>query len=364
MPSGRLRLSDAVEQYLVSRRATCAVTTVKQETIVARRFVLAVGDLYVENLRPSHVESFFANLLDEHVTRDGRTRPPISAASWNYLYARIKSLALYLSKRGYTRYDLMEYVRPRRVEQRKRLQPSAQVMWAMLDAARDDRDRAFLATACNTGLRAKSLADLRIADVDLDELFLRARITKSRTEDDMPITSDLAAELISWLKVYRAYQVAKLDRVAQPTDFLFPARRSPTWRWDRQADGSRERISVPGGWDPLRPIRKPHVIAQDALEAVGFPRLHEGAHTLRRGAARLLFDSLVEERGYDGALRVVSSFLHHSNVTTTERYLGIGQERRVRDLHLRGRSLLGPRPSVGDAQPTALIATQRRSSED
>lgn len=207
------------------------------------------------------------------------------------------------------------------------------------------------------------MAELRLGDVDLAEGNLRARITKSRIEDDMPITSDLAVELRTWLQTYRAYQIAKLDRVAQPSDFLFPARRSPTWRWgDPRPDGSRDRVSVPGGWDPLRPIRKPHVVAQDALGAVGFPQLHEGVHTLRRGAARLLFDSLVQERGYDGALRVVSSFHQHSNVTTTERYLGLGQERRVRDLHLRGRSLLGPRPTQVTATPIPLTMTSPESA--
>lgn len=151
MPSGHIRLSDAIKQYLTSRRATCATTTVKQEAFVGRRFASAVGDLYVENLRPSHIEGFFTALIEDHVTRDGRTRPPISASSWNYLYARIKSLTDFLSKRGYTRFDLMEYVRPRRVDQRKRLQPNSEVMWAMLDTAKDPHHRAFLATACNTG---------------------------------------------------------------------------------------------------------------------------------------------------------------------------------------------------------------------
>ena len=45
----------------------------RQEAFVARRFIALVGDLYVENLRPAHVEGFVLALLDEHITRDGRT---------------------------------------------------------------------------------------------------------------------------------------------------------------------------------------------------------------------------------------------------------------------------------------------------
>lgn len=349
MPAGHIRLSEAITQYLNTRRANCAPMTVKQDQFVTRRFLASIGDIYVENLQSSHVENYFMALLEEHVTRDGRTRPPITPSTWNNYFARIKSLTTYLQARGYTRHDLMRHIQPQKVERRIRQQPSPSVMWQMLDAARDARDRALLATACNTGLRAGSLADLRLGDVDLDGLTLRVRVSKSHLEDDMPMTSDLAIELRDWLKVYREYQVNKLDRIAQATDYLFPARRTPTWKWITLEGGTRSHVSVPGGWDPLRPVRKPHVVAQDALQALGLPRVHEGIHTIRRGAARALFDSLVEGPGYDGALRVVSSFLHHSNVSTTETYLGLTSERRTRDLHLRGRSLLGPRPGLDDA---------------
>src|SRR3954469_21089790 len=57
---------------------------------------MAVRDLYVENLRAEHVESFFTVLLDDHVTRDGRTRPAISPATWNCYNARIKALVPWL----------------------------------------------------------------------------------------------------------------------------------------------------------------------------------------------------------------------------------------------------------------------------
>ena len=355
MPAGHIRLSEAITQYLNTRRAHCApddreAGPVRDEALPR----LDRGHLRRE-LAASHVENYFMAMLEEHVTRDGRTRPPITPSTWNNYFARIKSLTTYLQARGYTRHDLMRHIQPQKVERRIRQQPSPSVMWQMLDAARDARDRALLATACNTGLACREPGGLAArATWTWTSLTLRVRVSKSHLEDDMPMTSDLAIELRDWLKVYREYQVNKLDRIAQATDYLFPARRTPTWKWITLEGGTRSHVSVPGGWDPLRPVRKPHVVAQDALQALGLPRVHEGIHTIRRGAARALFDSLVEGPGYDGALRVVSSFLHHSNVSTTETYLGLTSERRTRDLHLRGRSLLGPRPGLDDARVVPL----------
>ena len=46
------------------------------------------------------------------------------------------------------------------------------------------------------------------------------------------------------------------------------------------------------------------------------------------------------EKGHDEALRMTSSFLHHSSVQTTEVYLGLQHERIKRDVALRGQPFL------------------------
>jgi hypothetical protein len=46
------------------------------------------------------------------------------------------------------------------------------------------------------------------------------------------------------------------------------------------------------------------------------------------------------ELGYDAALRTVSALLHHSNMATTERYLGLSSEKKRRDQTLKGRPFL------------------------
>jgi integrase len=317
---------------------------------ILRRFQRHVGDLYLTSLTPEHVAGFFDVLLREHRTSDGVTRPPVAASTYNQLRKRITAFCDYLTRRGFIRTDLMAHVgRPLPVAKRQRLQVTPQVIWAMLDSASDMRTRTILSTAINTGLRANELAELRVGDVDLDALNLQVRISKSHLEEPMPLTGDLAEDLRAWLEEYAAWQVARLGRIRQTTDYLFPARIGPRYVWTvDDATGEKVKSSQDLGFDPLRPAKRLHLIAQDALRAVGLPYKGEGIHTLRRSAARALYDSLVASGGHEHAVRVVSTFLHHSNIATTEHYIGVKSERRIRDLHLRGKSLLGPRPTSAE----------------
>lgn len=345
----RIRLSEAIDLYLKSRRSSCSASTVRNDTHVLRRLERHVGDLLMHNVTPDHIERFFNDLSDEHTAHNGKTYPAVRASTWNNLYSRIKQFVSWLQKRGYLRADLLSYVSPRRPEKRVRQQPDTAMLWRLIESPTEPRDRAVLAIAANTGLRANEIADLRIGDVDLDALDLTVRITKSSTEDRMAITADLADELRRWLTYYAEWKASALGQPLVDLDYLLPVRCGPRYRWRTNDDGTRERFQVETGYDPQRPVTKLHLIAQAALKSQGLETRHEGIHTIRRAVARACFDMLTDEKGYDGALRVVSSLVHHSNVSTTETYLGFTKERLTRDEHLRGKSLLGPRPGIADA---------------
>jgi integrase len=370
MTSVHPRLSEAVEDYLDLRRARFSHTTVQNETFVLRRFVANVGDIQVRHLRPEHVEKWFygpGGVMAAHRTRDRLAREPVQASTHNYYRSRLKSFFGYCSQRGLTRAVLLQQVTPMRLPTKDRLQPGPDTLWIMLDGEKCPRDRAILATAMNTGLRSSSISDLRVGDVDLDNLTLHVRITKSKIEDSMPMTSDLAMELRHWLVTYRTDCIESETPVEVLDEhYLFPAKRGPRYRWRTEPDGRRVQYQVPSRWRPDGPARKIHEVAQAALYRVGLPTTHEGIHTIRRAVARLYFDRLVADGGYDGALRQVSSLLHHSNSTTTERYLGLSRERRARDESLRGKSLLGPRPGASSVTPingqgaTRLVPRRQR----
>lgn len=342
-----VQLSVAVEEYLTVRVTRFSQSTVKGERNVLRRFAATVvggRDIQVRNLTADHVETWFVALRSPHTDRAGIPRPPIQASSWNYYRTRIKSFIIYCSRRGWTRADLLTYVHPLTMTTKVRQQPSVDLLLAMLDSTTEPRDRAVLACAMNTGMRAGEIARLRVRDVDFGTLTLRVWVSKSQIQDEMPITSDLASELRIWLAAY----ARSIDRALLPTDMLLPASTGPRFRWRTLPDGIKERYQVPSTYVPHRPVTKLHRIVQTALRSLVLPTRYEGIHTVRRAVARHFYDSLAADpqRGHDGAIRVVMTLLHHTNVSTTERYLGVTGERRARDESLRGRSFLVPSTSA------------------
>jgi integrase len=331
-------LSEAFEGYKQQRlMRDIAAPTRKNESFVIERFIANVGDQLVKDLTPEDVEDWFFSVRQPHKTRDGQTRPAVTNATANYYYARLKSFTSYLAARAYTRADLLSLVRPFKVERRQRLQPGVSQLMAMLSSAPNPRDRALLATAMNSGLRASELLRLRVGDVNLSELSLNVVVTKSRLTDTMPITRELATELRAWLTAY----ANSIPSPLTPDTFLFPRKIPGTYLWSTTPQGARVRLQGPSRWQPEEPMQHAERVAKAALKAIGIKDVrNEGIHTLRRAFARHLFDFYNRDRGYDGAIRIVSSALHHSNVSTTETYLGMSSERSTRDRTLRGQSFL------------------------
>jgi integrase len=105
---------------------------------------------------------------------------------------------------------------------------------------------------------------------------------------------------------------------------------------DGKVRHNKTRVAI----NPGQPASSPRLVVKDGLRRLGLPHLNEGLHTLRRSAARQIFDALVETRRYDGALRVVQSLLHHRSVQTTEQYIGLSTEALTRDDFLRTAVLL------------------------
>jgi integrase len=308
---------EAIDRWL-DNRVELSLNTIQNDRSVLNRFALSVGpDRQIGYVTASQAESYFRSI---------RHHKP---ASFNKSRARVALFLAYCQRHGWVRHDLLIDVgtKTKVYVERFRLSPIALV--DLLEIPNDPRDRAFLALAMNTALRATEITGLRVKDADLDDGELYVYRSKSKRDDRMGITPMLDAELRTWLTTYA-------NSIREPLDsdmWLFPARLSP-----QGIDAERQ--TIPG---PLQPhVRLTHTerIVQRSLRLAGYDiRPQEGVHTIRRSVARAFFD-IQADQGYDGALRNTAALLGHKSVVTTETYLGVSGDRRKRDQILRAQNFL------------------------
>lgn len=321
-------LSDAIDDYNRFRQSM----DIGRRTLVVQRstltkFLAVNGNLWVHQVGDHHVTRFFEEAAKTKQPQSLRNDYTVLHGffEWARKTKRMKSDVDPLYGRR----------KPKRLH-KERFRLHVSKFPQLLDAAeaRSPRDRAAIAVLLYTLMRDGEVTDLRIRDLDLDSGYLMARIHKTRQEDRVPISAELDRELRAWLTIYSA-EVGFLE----PHYFLIPSRDT---RGVNDADGVIAR-NEHVRYAPERRIPALGKIVSPALADIGVPLrdangrpMGEGAHTVRRSGARALFDALVSS-GYDHALRVVQSMLHHANQSTTEVYVGVTADRRSRDDLIRGR---------------------------
>lgn len=324
-------LSDSIDAYERWRRSMdIAPNTLKQQRTSMKRFLLVTGNVYTHMLSDHHVTRFFEDLA--------KTKSPNSMRNDHTFLEGFFEWAR-RTKRMSLDNDPMYGRKAPKKRHRERSRIHVSKFPALLDAAgkRSPRDRAMIALLLYTLGRDQEIATIRMKDVDLEGGYLKVVVHKSKTEDRIPICSELDYELRQWLTAY-TLDVGHLE----PHYFLVPTRMTM-----RERDEATNRI-VAHHHVSYKPEAKIPALARyvtPVLADIGFPvvgmdgkSLGEGAHTIRRSGARALFDRLAEQ-GYDRALRIVQSMLHHTSVSITEQYLGITADRRSRDEILRGQPM-------------------------
>lgn len=323
-------IKDAVAAYLDDRLEEVAESTHSADRNLLDRLVAFLPDKQIGRLTADDLSEFFKALRRGDPKAGGCKG--YSGNSLAIAQVRIRGFIAYQHRKGWGRGDLMDGMkRPVLEGRRDFLRLSADELLRMLENAKHPRDRALLAAGMNTGLRAGELINLKAGQFDLDKGEFFVAITKSKTSDVMPITSDLDAELRRWLKFY-----ADECGPVQGSWFLFPSVRSPLFVGGEPGATGPRRIR------PEMRYAQPRRVAKDALLSLGYTSSqlqYEGFHTLRRSVARLYFDA-IREAGYDFALRETSALLHHKNTQTTELYLGIDVERENRNSRMRGKPFL------------------------
>jgi len=337
MNDNTMTFSTAMELFLAQRKAEgYADNSVEIYGTHLRNMMAVIGDIRLADLTALHYDRI----------QQWESERGLSAATLNGMQTTTRLFTRWAQERGYMRQD-QELVgsrrsRPNPPKQRYTLPLSK--FPGLLDAAEhhSPRDRALIAIGLYTMVRQSEFINLRIKDVDLERGFIYVTIKKTHDADQIPISTELDRELRAWFTTYQQ-ECGPLE----PEWFLLP--NTTLIGWNHRT------------YTPTRGLKAPEVIVQRALRTLGIEPIKQesGCHLLRRSAARALYDELVSS-GYDGALRRVQTFLHHSTTAVTERYIGITVDRETRDKDVCGKVLF---PSLADANVLPIRGVHGEGSD-
>lgn len=343
MPQRDLSLNDALSDYYQVRRGRYELSSWRGHQArlehwrgwVVRETQTGIYISDIADPDSRYMERYF-----------NRLRPPAYAPS-SFNNARIQLAAFwkYCRARGWVTENPMMHIDPLKVPRRVRLQLAAAELLSMLDGA-IPRDRVALALGMNTGLRAGDIATLKIGSVNLANNWLEVWIQKTKKWKTYPISVELRAELLRWFDAY-AEKMGTTAAALPNTWTLVPPIQSTSIRPYQSEDGERRTTYRTAG-----KLSAPQVIVQTALEKLGHPTHQEGFHTLRRSAARVLYD-MAKAKGLPDPITYPQALLDHGKRGVTEDYLGVTHERDLFNDLVRGESFLGQAAELDAAKNAA-----------
>ena len=311
-----LKLAVLHAEFLAwSRRRGAAGPTLHNDRVAARAFGLFLAEQTIEDLgriTPAEIAAFQAYLARVDSVR-GR---PYAAGTRLGFLAWVRKFFGYLHREGLILVDPTSRMRlPRKPRRLPRAVLSAdemrQLLWTPdVSTPGGLRDRAILEILYGLGLRFSELANLTVADVDLEERTLWVRQGKGKRDRLLP----LGRWSTHWLRRY--LDASDPARREQGTDlvFLTPRRKRLTnWVLVRILRAYAHRAGIT---KPITP------------------------HTLRHSFATAMLKGGADIRG-------LQRFLGHTQITSTEVYthLDLGDLRRAQDrCHPRERRQTPPAP--------------------
>lgn len=325
-----MNLSDVIDTYIADRRARgLAASTIRSQKGTLSLFLADVGNIETRRLKPQHLDAFWINRTTWGPATRNRARHTLSIF---FAWCRIRG---HLPRD----YDPMEGTRKERVPQRDRVTIPQSEFEPFLDKIQDPRKRIAAGLGLYLFLRISDAQALRWQDVNFDTSTIDVYRPKTKQIDTLPICDELMAELRRWRLAY----AAKVGNQPQPGWFLIPG--MPARGGQRGAKGQKGFVEI---------IERPYLPTVQAnlgyamrtlLQAAGYYQPGEGGHTLRRSGAIALYNQLTS-LGHDRAIRIVQAMLGHSSVQTTEIYLRLDLDRKVRNDLLAGKRMF---PAEGTA---------------
>lgn len=348
--AANVRLEDAILQYLQrienEGQAQASLYTARY---ALERFRKAVAGVREPN---PLLHLLTAAQLDDYCFGTEGIRRDTKAITFNRYRSVLKVFFDYALLMRWVDTNPMDGIARARPDTPKpRLMLTAGELLALPDHCGNPIERAAVAIGENTGLRANDVRHLTIFDASLSGGVIQTEIRKTNKLDVKPITLELHRELVRWLDLYAEYMQLD-DRSQLPNDWLLvPSYRLPAP--NEKANHIHPR--------PLQVMTHPWRLVQRPLARMGYPTKGEGFHTLRRSSARALFESLRSVgEGRDHALMIVKEFLNHATTGQTEHYLGLNQERVIRDALLKDRPFLTRLAEAEQARVQESAATELR----
>lgn len=337
-----VRLEEAITRYEERiKNLGQAEKTIYTAHYALRRFRIAMAERLGANPWLHNIQ---AADCDEYCYGANGIRQGVGSYHFNRQRSVLKLLFDYAVMQRWVDTNPMDAIDPARADARRsRLLLNASELLTLQERAGNPVERIALSLGMNTGLRANDLRHLTVFDASLAGGTLQTEIRKTNKLDTKPITMELGVELRRWFITYA--EVMGLNGPEElPNEWLLmPSYRLP-------APNERAQHIHPR---PEQMLSHPWRMVQRPLARMGYPTKGEGFHTLRRSSARALFESLRESgEGRDHALMIVKDFLNHASVTQTELYLGLNQERVIRDSLLKDKPFLS---SLAQVEQTRLL---------
>lgn len=336
-------LSDAIQAYETFRRARgVAPKTLLNEQRTLRLLLADVGNIRVKVMRPQHLDTFWAN-------RDTWADSTKMRAA-----AQLAVFFRWCQGRGYMRRDIDLLDSTPRVRQGTRdwvTIPQSEFE-NILDGC-NPRERIVVALSLYLFTRIGETAGLRWQDYDPDSSTITVYRTKTKTLDILPVSLELEAELKRWHREIGAL----LGQVPLPGWYIIPGRVPPRQYGVKGVKGFSH--SLPSSYDPRHPANLARTVRQ-ILERHGYYQEQEGGHTFRRSGAIALYNHL-SEVGHDRAIRICQAMLGHSSIQTTEVYLRLDLDRKVRNDLLAGKRMFPE--SEGEVIPLQGVEWSREQSK-
>lgn len=332
-------LSTVIDAYLADRRARGFKTgTLRADKSVLRLLLADIGNIDSRRLRHQHMDAFWA------------ARTTWSAGTMNRGRFILSSFFQWCRTRGYLPrdFDPLEGSKVIKVRPRDRVVIPQGEFSTIIESFEDDpRRRVVMAIGFYLFLRISEIQALRWRDVDLDGATIQVFRTKTTTLDTLPLCEELIRELRRWRLAY----AGRVDQQVQPGWFLVPGYAKQGARYGTKGvkgfTASIER--------PYLPTVAPHLgwLVRSSLQSVDYYQPMEGGHTLRRSGAIALYYQL-SSVGHDRAIRICQAMLGHASVSTTELYLRLDLDRKMRNDLLAGKQMF---PSKAAAVVIALGGT-------